>query len=40
VLKFRGAGRPKALIYELVAGEVAAPWDCPLPEIVFAELTC
>src|SRR3982751_6029336 len=39
VLKFRGAGQgPKALIAELVAGEVARAVGLPVPEIVFVEL--
>ncbi|HWS53820.1 MAG TPA: HipA family kinase [Pyrinomonadaceae bacterium] len=39
VLKFRGAGQgPKALIAELVAGELARALDLPVPEIVFVEL--
>ena len=39
VLKFRGAGQgPRALIAELVAGEVARIAGLPVPEIVFAEL--
>ncbi len=39
VLKFRGAGQgPKALIAELVAGEIARLADLPVPEIVFMEL--
>jgi hypothetical protein len=39
VLKFRGAGQgPKALIAELVAGELARSAGLPVPEIVFAEL--
>jgi len=39
VLKFRGAGQgPKALIAELVAGEIARALDLPIPEIVFVEL--
>src|SRR5438132_10407682 len=39
VLKFRGAGQgPKALIAELVAGEIARTLELPVPEIVFAEL--
>jgi hypothetical protein len=39
VLKFRGAGQgPKALIAELVAGEIARALGLPIPEIVFAEL--
>jgi hypothetical protein len=39
VLKFRGAGQgAKALIAELVAGELARLAGLPVPEIVFAEL--
>ena len=39
VLKFRGAGQgPKALIAELVAGEIARVAGLPVPEIVFVEL--
>ena len=39
VLKFRGAGQgQKALIAELVAGEIARALDLPVPEIVFVEL--
>jgi hypothetical protein len=39
VLKFRGAGQgPKALIAELVAGEVGRALGLPVPEIVFVEL--
>src|SRR5262245_41307816 len=39
VLKFRGAGQgPKALIAELVAGEVARAAGLSVPEIVFVEL--
>lgn len=39
VLKFRGAGQgTKALIAELVAGELARLAGLPVPEIVFAEL--
>jgi len=39
VLKFRGAGQgPKALIAELVAGELARAARLPVPEIVFIEL--
>src|SRR5262245_16886362 len=39
VLKFRGAGQgPKALIAELVAGEIARALRLPVPEIVFVEL--
>ncbi len=39
VLKFRGAGQgPKALIAELVAGELARAAGLPMPEVVFVEL--
>lgn len=39
VLKFRGAGQGrKALIAELVAGELARAAGLPIPEIVFVEL--
>ncbi len=39
VLKFRGAGQgPRALIAELVAGELARALGLPVPELVFAEL--
>ena len=39
VLKFRGAGQGrKALIAELVAGEIARALGLPIPEIVFAQL--
>jgi hypothetical protein len=39
VLKFRGAGQgPKALIAELVSGEIARRLGLRVPEIVFAEL--
>src|SRR3954470_12286880 len=39
VLKFRGAGQgPKALIAELLAGELARALRLPVPEIVFVEL--
>ena len=39
VLKFRGAGQgPRALVAELVAGEIARVLGLPVPEIVFAEL--
>ena len=39
VLKFRGAGQgPKALIAELVAGEIARAAGLQVPEIVFVEL--
>jgi hypothetical protein len=39
VLKFRGAGQgPRALIAELLAGELARALGLPVPEIVFARL--
>ena len=39
VLKFRGSGQgPKALIAELVAGEIGRALGLPVPEIVFVEL--
>jgi hypothetical protein len=39
VLKFRGAGQgAKALVAELVAGELARAIGLPVPEIVFVEL--
>jgi hypothetical protein len=39
VLKFRGAGQgPKALIAELLAGEIARLAGLPIPEIVFVNL--
>jgi hypothetical protein len=39
VLKFRGAGQgPRALIAELVAGELARTLGLPVPELVFVEL--
>jgi hypothetical protein len=39
VLKFRGAGQGvKALIAELVAGEIGRALGLPVPEIVFVEL--
>jgi HipA-like protein len=39
VLKFRGAGQgPRALIAELVAGEMARALGLPVPEIVLVEL--
>lgn len=39
VLKFRGAGQgPKALIAELLGGELARAAQLPVPEIVFIEL--
>jgi hypothetical protein len=39
VLKFRGAGQgPKALIAELLAGEIGRAAGLPVPEIVFVDL--
>jgi hypothetical protein len=39
VLKFRGAGQgARALVAELVAGEIARVLELPVPEIVFADL--
>ncbi|HYP28345.1 MAG TPA: HipA family kinase [Blastocatellia bacterium] len=39
VMKFRGAGQgPKALIAELVAGELGRAIGLPVPEIVFVEM--
>ncbi len=39
VLKFRGAGQgPKALIAELIAGEIGRTLGLPVPEIVLIEL--
>src|SRR5436190_20297400 len=39
VLKFRGAGQGvRALVAELLAGELARALDLPVPEIVFAEV--
>src|SRR3954464_14368558 len=39
VLKFRGAGQgPKALVAELVAGQIAQALGLPVPEIVFMTL--
>lgn len=39
MLKFRGAGQgTKALIAELVAGEIGRALGLPVPEIVFVEL--
>jgi hypothetical protein len=39
VLKFRGAGQgPKALIAELVSGEIARALGLAVPELAFAEL--
>src|ERR1700738_3959209 len=40
VLKFRGAGQgPKALIAELLAGEIGRVAGLPVPEIVFVDLS-
>ena len=39
VLKFRGAGQgPKALVAEVIAGELARALGLPVPELVLAEL--
>ncbi len=39
VLKFRGAGQgARALVAELVSGEIARALGLPVPELVFAEL--
>src|SRR5574341_471718 len=39
VLKFRGAGQgPKALIAELIGGEIARVVGLPVPEIVLVDL--
>jgi HipA-like kinase len=39
VLKFRGAGQgPRALIAELIGGELARALGLPVPELVFMEL--
>ncbi len=39
VLKFRGAGQgARALIAELISGEIARTLGLPIPELVFAEL--
>lgn len=39
VIKFRGAGQgPKALIAELVVGQLAQALDLPMPDIVLVEL--
>src|SRR5579875_835191 len=39
VLKFRGAGQgPRALIAELLAGEIGRALGLPVPEIVFMEV--
>ncbi len=39
VLKFRGAGQgPKALVAELLGGEIGRALGLPVPEIVFVEL--
>src|SRR5436189_3172912 len=39
VLKFRGAGQgPKALVAEVIAGELARALGLPVPELVLAEV--
>ncbi len=39
VLKFRGAGQgPKALVAELVAGELARAYGLPVPELVLVDV--
>ncbi len=39
VLKFRGAGQgPRALVAEVIAGELARALDLPVPDLVLAEL--
>ena len=39
VVKFRGAGQgPKALVAELLAGEIARRLGLPVPELVLVEL--
>ena len=39
VLKFRGAGQgPRALVAEIVAGELARALGLPVPELVLADL--
>jgi hypothetical protein len=39
VLKFRGAGQgPRALVAELVSGEIGRALGLPVPELVFADL--
>jgi hypothetical protein len=39
VLKFRGAGQgPRALVAELISGELARALGLPVPDLVFAEL--
>ncbi len=39
VVKFRGAGQgPKALVAEIVAGEIARAAGLPVPELVFVDL--
>ncbi|GIW07156.1 MAG: hypothetical protein KatS3mg060_1961 [Dehalococcoidia bacterium] len=39
VVKFRGAGQgPKALIAELIAGEIGRALGLPVPELVFVDL--
>jgi hypothetical protein len=40
VMKFRGAGQgPKALIAEIVAGEIGRHLGLPIPELVLLELS-
>ncbi len=40
VLKLRGAGQgPKALVAELICGELARALELPVPELVFADLS-
>lgn len=39
VLKFRGAGQgPKALIAEIIGGELARAMGLPIPELTLLEL--
>src|SRR5690349_2500757 len=39
VVKLRGAGQgPKALVAELIVGELARALELPVPELVFVEL--
>ena len=39
VVKFRGAGQgPKALVAELIGGEIGRALDLPIPELVLVEL--
>ena len=41
VMKFAGAGQgPKALIAELVAGEIGRALGLPVPEIVLRRIPC